>query len=182
MVQPTLLKSLNSTQKITQKIEDRIKDHQASRVEISRPTWDNVFLNLAKEISKRSHDSQTHCGCVIVNEDNEVVVMGFNGFVRHINDTILSNVRPLKYDWMIHSEVNAILNASRQGKSLDKCRAYITGPPCFNCLMMLIQSGIKEIVHGKQFIHMLDEEQEINKGVLLKLIGDKIKIREVEDV
>src|SRR5690606_4098459 len=57
----------------------------------------------------------------------------------------LPNLRPDKYPFMIHSEHNAILNCAKNGISTDGATAYITGPPCCDCLQYMYQSGIKAI-------------------------------------
>jgi dCMP deaminase len=110
-----------------------------------RPTWEQVFIDLAYKISERSHDEQTKHGCVIVRDNNTVVSMGYNGFPRNIDDRQLPTIRPHKYDYMLHAELNAILNANA---SLEDCVAYVTGIPCLHCLMCLHQKGIKKVVYG----------------------------------
>ena len=74
------------------------------------PSWDNYFLGQALLLSQRSPDIQTKCGCVIVNKNNQVIGQGYNGFPRGLKDDELPNTRPDKYPWMIHAEVNSILN------------------------------------------------------------------------
>lgn len=109
------------------------------------PSWCDYFLGQAFLTSQRSPDKQTKCGCVIANEKNQIVGQGYNGFPRGLCDSQLPNTRPEKYDWMIHAEVNAILNSNG---SLDNCTAYITTMPCFNCTLLMWQAGIKSIVYA----------------------------------
>ena len=85
--------------------------------------WDNVYLLDAVYWSRKSHDPETQCGCVIVNPmDNTPVSHGYNGFVRGVDNTQLPDKRPDKYPFMIHAEANAIYNAVRQGKSTQGMR------------------------------------------------------------
>jgi dCMP deaminase len=51
--------------------------------------------------------------------------------------------RETKYSRTIHAEVNAVLNSSG---SLEGMTAYVTHPPCTNCALVLIQSGISRVV------------------------------------
>ena len=109
--------------------------------------WDNIFLQEATLWSRRSHDIETQCGCVLV-KDKTVISSGYNGFIRDIDDSDLPNTRPDKYPFMIHAEANAIYNSVRIGRSTLGATAYITAIPCLSCLQMLYQCGIKEIVYS----------------------------------
>lgn len=122
-------------------------------IERNRATWEESFLELAHVIKKRSHDAQTQCGCIIANDNHQILGVGYNGFPRHFPDDIFPNCRPDKYPWMIHSEVNAILNCEHKPRGGI---VYVTGHPCFNCLLFMYQSGIKKIVYDKNHsINML---------------------------
>jgi len=112
-------------------------------------TWDETFIMMAALISFRCKDPSTQNGSVIVDQMNRVVSMGYNGFprVEGDNDEIFPWTRPEKYDFVIHSEPNAILNA---GKHLDGCKLYLYSErgyyPCGPCAALIAQSGIKEVI------------------------------------
>ena len=108
--------------------------------------WDNMFFATATLWSRKSHDSETQCGCVLV-KNKTIIATGYNGFIRGIDDFILPNTRPAKYPFMIHAEANAVYNAAREGQSTMGARAYITAIPCRGCLQMLWQCGIHEIYY-----------------------------------
>jgi len=152
-----------------------MKWHQnGDHVEIDRPSWEDTYLGIAHIIAKRSHDSQTSCGCVIVSEDKKVLGMGYNGFLAGIWDDILPNTRPEKYPWMLHSEVNAILNCTHRPEGGT---AYITGHPCLHCFMCMCQVGIKEIVYDvNHSINMIDSEAMTQIDVVQWLTAAKIKV------
>ena len=109
--------------------------------------WDNMFFATATLWSRKSHDTQTQCGCVLV-KNKTIISTGYNGFIRGINDGVLPRERPAKYPFMIHAEANAVYNAAREGQSTVNARAYITAIPCRNCLQMLWQCGITEIYYS----------------------------------
>jgi dCMP deaminase len=145
-----------------------------------RPAWDDYFLNLAFEVAKRSNDPQTQHGTVLVSQSNEIIATGYNGHIRDIKPSTLPNLRPDKYDWMIHSEPNAILSCARQGKSTLNAKAYVTGPPCLQCLQFMWQAGIVEIIHGETKSHMMqDKETEVKIEIFKELTKKKLKIRSV---
>ncbi len=110
---------------------------------MSRPSWDEYFLEMASTASLRSHDAETKHGCVIV-KDSMVIGTGYNGFPRGMDDDSLPNTRPDKYPWMSHSEVNAVANCVI--RPVDTT-AYVTGKPCNACLLSLWQHGIIKVVH-----------------------------------
>lgn len=108
--------------------------------------WDSRFLELARYISTWSKDPSTKVGCVVVGPDREIRSTGYNGFPRGVIDTEerLDN-REVKYQLMVHAEMNAVLHAARIGVSLKGCTAYTTWPPCTRCAVSLIQAGISRV-------------------------------------
>ena len=104
--------------------------------------WDKRYIDMAKLVASWSKDPSTQCGAVIVNADNEIISVGFNGFPKGVADTDQRlNNRELKYAITLHAERNAILFAKQ---SLKDCTLY-TFPMqcCSECAAMAIQSGIK---------------------------------------
>lgn len=155
-----------------------------NRQDIIRPSWDSFFLKLAIEYSTRSHDAQTKCGCVLVDQDHHIVGAGYNGFPADIMDDFLPNVRPTedchpsdsKYTWMDHAEYNAVFNCVIPPKNGI---AYITGKPCFPCLKLLYRAGIREVICGPQASSMRDNDKNYNELVeeFLWRTQGKLKIR-----
>ncbi len=146
---------------------------------MKRASWNSVFIEMAFTIAKRSPDAQTKCGCVIVNKENKVVSIGYNGFARCCKDENLPNTRPDKYPFMIHAENNAILNAT---SSLEGCTAYITSEPCHKCLMLLYQVGILKIFYKKDSPSKpqgVDEQDRKIKKIFLKNTKKRMQIKEI---
>jgi dCMP deaminase len=109
--------------------------------------WDQYFLNIAEQVKEKSKDRRTKIGAVIVGKDNEIVSTGYNSFPRGIDDDVEERQqRPEKYFWMVHGELNSILNAARIGVSTNGCKMYLTcGIPCSNCGRAIINAGITEV-------------------------------------
>jgi dCMP deaminase len=109
---------------------------------------DAYFMNKAREIAaEHSHDRSTKVGCVIVDRNDEIAVMGVNAFPHGVNrDVDARHERPEKYLWIEHAERNAIYGAAVAGISLAGCRAYLPWFPCMDCARALVQSGIVELV------------------------------------
>jgi dCMP deaminase len=103
--------------------------------------WELRYLEMAKLVSTWSKDPSTKVGSVIVDSDNTVISVGFNGLPRRIQDTDQRlNNRDIKLKMIIHAEINAIITAKRP---LNRATIY-TYPfmSCSQCAGMIIQSGI----------------------------------------
>lgn len=115
-------------------------------------TWDEYFMGVAKLSGLRSKDPNTQVGCCIVSPDNKILSMGYNGFPVGCSDNDFPWLRdgddPLstKYVYVVHSELNAILNY--RGGSLEGAKLYVSLFPCNECAKAIIQSGIKEVIYA----------------------------------
>lgn len=113
-------------------------------------SWDEYFMGVAFLSAQRSKDSGTQVGACIVNSDNKILSMGYNGMPSGCDDDAMPWQRegePLdtKYMYVCHAELNAILN--NDGGSLKGARIYTTLFPCNECAKAIIQSGIKEVIY-----------------------------------
>ena len=111
--------------------------------------WDDYFMGISMLSAMRSKDPNTQVGACIVNDDNQIVGVGYNGRPRGVSDDELSWSRKgpfleTKYPYVVHAEANAILNAT---SDLKGCRIYIALMPCNECAKLIIQSGIREVVY-----------------------------------
>lgn len=123
-------------------------------------SWDEYFMGVAKLSAKRSKDPNTQVGCCIVNNDKRIVAVGYNGLPRNCDDNDFpwncreGALQDTKYAYVVHAELNAILNATTP---LTGCTLYVTLFPCNECMKAIIQAGIKEVVYednkydGKDF-------------------------------
>lgn len=114
-------------------------------------TWDEYFMGVALFSAKRSKDPNTQVGACIVNDENRIVSVGYNGFPRGCSDEDFpwerqgENQNDTKYPFVCHAELNAILNAS--GRQLKNTRIYVALFPCNECAKAIIQSGITEVIY-----------------------------------
>ena len=112
-------------------------------------SWDEYFMGLAHLSALRSKDPNTQVGACIVDKDNKIVSVGYNGMPRGVKDTDVpwareGGFKETKYAYVVHAELNAILNTPR---SLKDCTLYVSLFPCNECAKAIIQSGIKKIVY-----------------------------------
>ena len=106
------------------------------------------FLPDAIAAARRSKDRSTRVGAVVVDDDYNMRISGYNGFARGVNDEIdARHERPAKYRWTSHSEENCVAQAARIGVSLRGCTLILTSLfPCTTCSRLIIQSGIKRVI------------------------------------
>ena len=107
--------------------------------------WDNYFMKIAEAVAEKSKDPSSKMGCVIVDDGKRVVSTGYNGMIRGADESKMTLLeRPMKYYFVIHSEMNAILFAH---EDLRGCTVYNRVATCENCLKHCLQAGIKRFVY-----------------------------------
>lgn len=107
--------------------------------------WDNYFMKIAEAVAEKSKDPSSKMGCVIVDDNKRVVSTGYNGMIRGADESKMTlSERPMKYYFVIHSEMNAILFAH---EDLRGCTVYNRVATCENCLKHCLQAGIKRFVY-----------------------------------
>ncbi len=114
---------------------------------MDRPDWDSLFMATAFLTAMRSPDAETKHGAVVVDNTHRILGTGFNGFPRGCRDDKLPNLRPHKYPYVIHAEVNALINCGGL-KSPQQCTIYVTGEPCNECFKLIVQHQIGRIVYA----------------------------------
>ena len=113
-------------------------------------SWDEYFMGIALFSAQRSKDNSTQVGACIVNENNKIMSVGYNGMPRFCSDDLFpwdreGDALNTKYMFVCHAELNAILNYG--GGSLKNSKVYTTLFPCNECAKALIQAGVKEIIY-----------------------------------
>jgi len=117
-------------------------------VDINRPSWDKIWMQMAETLAQRSHHSTFKVGALIVTSDNtQVLSLGYNG-----NAAGLSNVPQSEApgcSGLLHAEINALLKLDYNNPK-DKVM-YLTLSPCENCAMAIINSGIKKVIYKQAY-------------------------------
>lgn len=141
--------------------------------------WHNRFIDLSHYISSWSKDPSTKVGALIVDSDNNVRTIGYNGFPRGAVDSQerLSN-RDLKYPLTVHAELNALMTCARLGIRTEGCYIICTNMPCTTCCGAIIQAGIKKVIITAPSEDMLSrwkESMDLSK-TLLEEVGIELII------
>lgn len=133
-------------------------------------TWDQYFMGLALLSKERSKDPKRQVGACIVDKNNKVLSIGYNGAPTGFSDDKIpwakeGKLVDTKYPYICHAELNAILNFHGD---LKNSKLYVTYFPCNECAKAIVQAGIKEVIYLDKPDH--DESVEVSE-VILKECG-----------
>lgn len=113
--------------------------------------WDEYFMEIAETVAKKSKDPSSKMGCVIVDKNKRVVSLGYNGMIQGADEEKMTlSERPMKYYFVIHSEMNALIFAHQD---LTDCTVYNRVATCENCLKHCLQAGITRFVYKELRVH-----------------------------
>ena len=114
--------------------------------------WQNYFMAIAEETAKLSKDPRTKVGAIIV-KNNKILSLGFNGAPMSFNDDLVpmdnnsQNIFKKKNTYIVHAELNAILNYSGNLSNFKDAEIYVSVSPCYECLKAIAQVGIKKVIY-----------------------------------
>tara|TARA_X000000368_G_scaffold234516_1_gene185262 strand:+ start:7843 stop:8259 length:417 start_codon:yes stop_codon:yes gene_type:complete len=107
-----------------------------------RPSWEEYFKDLVNLTASRSSCDRLNVGCIFVKE-NRIIAQGYNGYISGCEHKMV--MRDNHNIATIHAEQNTITDCAKRGVSSDGCTAYITHYPCYNCMKLMVSSGINSI-------------------------------------
>lgn len=146
-------------------------------------SWDEYFMGLAHLSALRSKDPSTQVGAVIVNEHKKIVGIGYNGLPTGLSDDEFpwqreGDFQESKYAYVVHAELNAILNATQK---LQGCSLYVSLFPCNECAKSIIQSGISEVVYEDDKYAdtdsvMVSKKMLLQSGVSLRQLDHRVAV------
>lgn len=113
------------------------------------------LITLAKFLAERTDDPRKGVGAVIMNEEREIVALGWNGFPTkalygefpRASDKD-KDVQQKKYPYIIHAEQNALL--MRNTKKIKGATLFVTKTPCNDCTLLIEMLGITTFVLGEK--------------------------------
>lgn len=122
-------------------------DKQINFESDNRPSWDEVYSEMAQVVASRSTCSRAYVGAVIT-KNNAILATGYNGAISgedhclthgHILDDNDHCIRT------VHAEINALMQCAKIGQAVEGATMYCTFFPCLSCVKAIIQAGIKTI-------------------------------------
>ncbi|WP_420577799.1 deoxycytidylate deaminase [Ekhidna sp.] len=124
---------------------------------MERPEFDDIFMELAVNLAKRSHCIKRHVGAVLT-KDTRIISIGYNGPP--------SGTHNCDEEWpekgcdrdskggcslAIHAEQNALLYAVKNKTEVKGATLYVTLSPCLACARIIFTMGVEKVVYLKSY-------------------------------
>jgi dCMP deaminase len=116
-----------------------------------KPSFENIFMNLATDLAKRSHCVKAQVGAVLA-KDTRIISIGYNGPPAGTHncdeewpETGCARDSKGSCSLALHAEENAILYAVKNGANLEGATLYTTLSPCLPCARLIFSAGIKHV-------------------------------------
>ena len=142
----------------------------------ARPSWDEYFLQLARQAATRSTCLRRQVGAVLV-RDRRVLATGYNGAPRGVSHCLdigclrdqlaIPSGERQELCRAIHAEQNAIIQAALHGVAIEGATLYTTLQPCVLCAKMLINCGVQEIHYAEGYPDELSRSMFDEAGVVV---------------
>ncbi len=147
----------------------------------SRPSWDEYFMSITRQVAERSTCSRAKVGALVV-RGRSILATGYNGSpagMPHCLDVgclVYESHNPngeVEHNCFrtIHAEINAITQAARNGTRIEDADVYVTHTPCIHCLKTLVNAGVRRIFYEKPYkLETTDELRERSGVELVQVI------------
>lgn len=124
---------------------------------MQKPAFEDIFMELAVNLAKRSHCIKRHVGAVLT-KDTRIISIGYNGPPAGTHNC--DEVWPEKgcatdskgsCSLAIHAEQNAILYAVKNKASVEGSTLFVTLSPCLPCARIIFSVGIEKVIYLKSY-------------------------------
>ncbi len=138
----------------------------------SRPSWDEYFVSITRQVATRATCLRRKVGAIIV-KDKRILTTGYNGAPMGVKNCLeigtclreelgVPSGERQEICRGLHAEQNAILQASFHGVQIKGSSLYSTNQPCATCAKMIINAGIKSVFYLDEYpdslaLELLDE-------------------------
>jgi len=122
-----------------------------------KPSFDEIYMELAEKLAKRSHCVKAQVGAVLT-KDTRIVSLGYNGPPAGTHNC--DEEWPLEgcprdskgsCSLALHAEQNAILYATKNNIGLQDTTLYVTLSPCIACARVIFTTGIKKVFYMNSY-------------------------------
>lgn len=120
---------------------------------MKRPTFDDIYMELAQKLAGRSHCVKIKVGAVLT-QHSRIISLGYNGPPAGTHncdeewpDQGCARDRKGGCSLAIHAEENAILYAARNNATIEGSTIYVTLSPCLACARVIFTMGVKKVVY-----------------------------------
>ncbi|WP_462266226.1 deoxycytidylate deaminase [Mucilaginibacter sp.] len=119
--------------------------------------FDEIFMNLATDLARRSHCVKAQVGAVLT-RDTRIISIGYNGPPAGTHNCdeewpLTGCARDAKgsCSLALHAEENAILYAAKNGSKLEGATLYVTLSPCLPCARLIYSAGIRQVIYKSSY-------------------------------
>ncbi len=120
---------------------------------MKRPTFDDIYMELAQKLAGRSHCVKIKVGAVLT-QHSRIISLGYNGPPAGTHNCDeewpeqgCARDRKGGCSLAIHAEENAILYAARNNATIEGSTIYVTLSPCLACARVIFTMGVKKVVY-----------------------------------
>jgi dCMP deaminase len=141
---------------------------------IMRPSWNEYFMKITRDVSQRSTCLKRKVGAIIV-KDFRVLSTGYNGAPKNMKHCSVTGCLRKKMKVPsgqrhelcrgLHAEQNAIIQAAWHGVKIEGSTMYATYQPCIICVKMMINAGIKRLVYEGEYPDKLARQMLKESGI-----------------
>jgi dCMP deaminase len=119
---------------------------------MSRVSWDDYFLTIARAVASRATCPRLSVGAVFV-RNHDAIATGYNGAVSGAEHC--TKIGCLMHDGHCiranHAEANAVARSAKRGVCVEGATAYVTHLPCWPCFRLMVNAGIVRVVFGEEY-------------------------------
>ncbi len=149
--------------------------------------WDKRFMDIARVVGTWCTCHRHSVGSVIV-KDKRIIATGYNGAPAGVENCLergeclrnklqIASGTRAEMCYAVHSEQNAIVQASKLGIPVDGATMYVTHQPCTTCTKLIINSGIKRIVYGIEYPDSFSQEFIDEAGIEMEYLPYEEKFK-----
>lgn len=120
---------------------------------MKRPDFDDIFMELAVNLARRSHCIKRHVGAVLT-KDTRIISIGYNGPPAGTHncdekwpETGCPRDSKGGCSLAIHAEQNALLYAVKNKASVEGANMYVTLSPCLACARIIYTMGVNRVIY-----------------------------------
>ena len=120
-------------------------------------SFDDIYMDLAQNLSRKSHCVKAKVGAVI-SKDTRIVSLGYNGPPAGTHNCDqewpqdgCARDRKGGCSLALHAEANAILYASKNQITMEGSTLYVTLSPCLACAKIIYTTGIKKVIYLESY-------------------------------
>jgi len=124
---------------------------------MKRPSFDEIYMQLAEQLARRSHCVKMQVGAVLT-KDTRIISLGYNGppagtynCDEEWPDTGCPRDSKGSCSLALHAEQNAILYAAKNKVDMEGSTLYVTLAPCIACARVIFSVGIKKVIYKNSY-------------------------------